>query len=65
MFLCDVGRAKNDGKATSKNLEWYPSGRRRIEGRPRNSWMQEVTPGTREKEINSMEWSIGKNTKGN
>ena len=32
-------------------LERYPSGKRR-KGRPRNSWMQEVTTGMREKERN-------------
>ena len=37
------------GKLTGKR----PLGRRR--GRPRNSWMQEVTTRMREKEINSME----------
>ena len=35
-------------------LQWYPPGRRR-KGRPRNSWIQEVTNGIREKGIN-MEW---------
>ena len=30
--------------------------RRRRKGRPRNSWMQEVTTGRREKGINNMEW---------
>ena len=30
-----------------KNLEWYPSGRR-WKGRPRNSWIQEVTIGMKE-----------------
>jgi hypothetical protein len=35
-------------------LEWCPPGRRK--GRPRNSWMQEVTTGMREKGINNMEW---------
>ena len=41
-----------------KLLEWCPPGRkrRRGKGRPRNSWMQEVTTGMRGKEINNMEW---------
>ena len=39
-----------------KILERCPPGRRR-KGRPRNSWMPEVTTGMREKGINSMEWS--------
>ena len=38
-----------------KNLEWYPPGRRR-KGRPRNSWMQEVTAEMRERGINNLEW---------
>ena len=35
-------------------LEWWPPGRRR-KGRPRNSWMQEVTTGTRERGISDLE----------
>ena len=35
-------------------MEWCPPVRRK--GRPRNSWMQEVTTGMREKGVNSMEW---------
>ena len=38
-----------------KVLEWCPPGGRR-KGRPRNSWMQEVTTGMREKGISNMEW---------
>ena len=38
-----------------KVLEWCAAGRIR-QGRPRNSWMQEVTTGMREKVINNMEW---------
>ena len=37
-----------------KNLESCPAGRRK--GRSRNSWMQEVLTGMREKEINNLEW---------
>ena len=37
------------------DIEWCPPGRRK-KGRPRNSWMQEVTTGMREKGINTMEW---------
>ena len=37
-------------------LEWCPPGRKRRKGRRRNSWMQEVTTGMREKGIDSMEW---------
>ena len=38
-----------------KILEWCPPGRKR-KGRPRNSWVQEVTKGMGEKGINNMEW---------
>ena len=34
-------------------LEWYPPGRRKM-GKPRNSWMQEVTTGMREKRVSNM-----------
>ena len=37
-----------------KKLKWCPTGRRR-KGRPRNSWMLEVTTGMREKGINNLE----------
>jgi hypothetical protein len=36
-------------------LEWCPSGRRK-EGRPRNSWMQEVTTGKRKRGICDLQW---------
>ena len=36
-------------------LELCPAGRGR-KGRPRNTWMKEVTTVMREKGINSMEW---------
>ena len=36
-------------------LEWCPPGRRR-KGRPRNSWMQDVTTGMREPGIGDLEW---------
>ena len=38
-----------------KMLGWCPPGRKR-KGRPRNSWMEEVTTGIKEKGIRSMEW---------
>ena len=38
-----------------KILECCPPGRR-IKGRLRNSWVQEVTTGMREKGINNLEW---------
>ena len=37
-----------------KNLEWCSP--RRKKGRPRNSWIQEVTAGMREKRIYRVEW---------
>ena len=37
-----------------KKLEWRPPGRRKR--RPRNSWMQEIKTGMREKGIDDMEW---------
>ena len=36
-------------------LEWLPPGRRR-KGRPRNSWMHEVTARMRERGIGDLEW---------
>jgi len=43
----------NELRKYRKILDWCPSGRRR-NGRSRNSWMQEVTTGMREKGINNM-----------
>ena len=40
----------NEERLPRKILEWCP------QGRPRNSWIQEVTTGMREKGINNMEW---------
>ena len=36
-------------------LEWCPRGRL-IMGRPRNSWMQKVTTGMKERGIGDLEW---------
>jgi hypothetical protein len=36
-------------------LEWFPL-RRRRQGRPRNSWIQEVTTGMRERRIDDLGW---------
>ena len=36
-------------------FEWCPRGKRR-NGRPQNSWMQEVTTGIRECGIGDLEW---------
>ena len=36
-------------------LKWYPPGRRR-KGRPRNSWMQEIKKGMRERGIGDLKW---------
>ena len=51
----------NDERIPQKILKFYPPGRRRRrikrrKGRPRNSWMEEVTTVMREKGINNMEW---------
>ena len=45
----------NEERQPRKILEWCLTGRRR-KGRPRNSWMQQVITGMREKGINSMGW---------
>jgi hypothetical protein len=45
-----MARTKMDkGRLPRKNLEHCPPERRR-KGRPRNSWMQDLTPGMRERE---------------
>ena len=43
-------RRINEGILPQKILDWCAPGRRR-KGRPRNSWMQEITTGMREKGI--------------
>ena len=48
-------RRMNEERLPRQILEWCLPGKR-IKGRPRNSWMQEVTTGIREKGINNMEW---------
>jgi hypothetical protein len=49
-------RADNERNATSNNFGMVSAWKK---GRPRNSWMQEVKTGMREKGINSMEvWKI-------
>jgi hypothetical protein len=45
----------NEERLHQKKLECCPSGRRRTR-KPRNSMLQEVTTGMREKGINKMEW---------
>ena len=41
----------NEERVSEIILGWCPSGRRRIrKGRPRNSWMQKVTIGMRERD---------------
>ena len=42
-------------RLTRRILEWCPPGRRR-KRRPRNSWMQEVKTGMRERGIGDLEW---------
>ena len=44
-----------DKERILENLEWCPPGKRR-KGRPRNSWMLEVTTGKWKKGINNIEW---------
>ena len=46
----------NKERLPRKILEWCLPGRRRRKGRPRNSWMQEVTTGMRERKIGDLEW---------
>ena len=36
-------------------FKWYSAGIRR-KGKPRNSWMQDVTTGVKEKGIKNMDW---------
>jgi hypothetical protein len=52
----------NEERLTRKILDWCPPGRRR-KRRPRNSWIQEVTTGMREKGINNIEWAKGEELK--
>ena len=42
-------------KTPGKMFEWCLPGRRK-KGRPRNSWMQDLITGMREKGIDNMEW---------
>ena len=46
---------KDEERLPRKILEWCPP-KIKIKGRPRNSWMQEVTTGIKEKGIINMEW---------
>ena len=51
----------NEERLPREILELFPTGRRRRrkrKGSPPNSWMQKVTTGMREKEINNMEWIV-------
>ena len=50
-----VKRMDQERRLPRRILEWCPPGRRR-KGRPRNSWMQEVTTGMREWGICDWEW---------
>ena len=47
-------RSMNEERLPQKSLQWCSPRRRK--GRPRNSWMQEVTTGTRKKGINNIQW---------
>ena len=42
-------------KAPRIILAWFPPGRRR-KGRPRNSWIQEISTGMIERGIGDLEW---------
>ena len=42
-------------KLRRRTLEWCPPGRRR-KGKPRDSWMQELTTGIRERGVGDLEW---------
>ena len=44
----------DEERLSRRILEWYSPGRRR-KGIPRNSWMQEVTRGIRERGIDNLE----------
>ena len=45
----------NEERLPRKCLVWCPPGKRG--GRPRNSWIQEVKTGIKEKGFNNMEWT--------
>ena len=51
----DHMKRMDEERLPRKILELCPPGRIR-KGRPRNSWIQEVTAGMREREINNLEW---------
>ena len=53
----------NEERLPQEDLKWCPPGRRR-KGRPRNSWMQEVTTGVREKGIPTWNVSTWENGEG-
>ena len=53
-WYCHVQRMDEE-TLPRKILELCPLGRRR-KGRPRNSWMQEVTTRMRESGINNLDW---------
>ena len=52
----------DEKRLPGKILVWYPPGRRR-RGRPRNSWIQEVTTGMRERERERI-WQLGVDRRG-
>ena len=46
----------NEERHPRKNVEWCPP-EKRTKGRPRNSWMQEVTTGMRQGEGGLVIWN--------
>ena len=53
-------RRSNDERLPQKNLEFFPTGRRR-KGKPRISWMQEVKLEGDKRELTTWNGSTGKN----
>ena len=51
LYWYDYVQRMDQERLPRRNLEWCPPGRRR-----KNSWMQEVTTGMREREIGDLEW---------
>ena len=55
MNWCGQVQRMDKERLPQRILEWWPPGRQR-KGRPRSSWMQEVTTGMRERRIGDLEW---------
>ena len=52
---CGHAQRMEEERLPREILKWCPPGRR-MEGTLRNSWMQEVTTGMRERGIDDLEW---------